>query len=138
MKLGIHGLTLTLATEGRAKNVLANTIAPAAMSRLTLTVMTAEQLRAMRAELVSPLVLKLCDPASKETGGLYEVGGGWIGKLRWQRSAGHHFSPSAPLRPEQVAEQWEAITRFDEGATHPTSMAEAFGPYEKVMKGEIR
>ena len=138
MKLGIHGLTLTLAAEGRAKNILANTIAPAAMSRLTLTVMTAEQLAAMRAELVSPLVLKLCDPAGTETGGLYEVGGGWIGKLRWQRAAGHHFSPSSPLTPEQVAAEWDAITRFDADATYPTTMAEAFGPYEKVMKGEIR
>jgi len=137
MKLGIHGLTLSLAAEGRAKNIHVNTIAPAALSRLTLTVMSAEQLQAMRPDLVAPLVLWLCDPACTESGGLFEVGGGWIGKLRWERAAGHHFSPGAPLTPEDVAAQWQAITRFGPDSTHPASMAEAFGPFEKVMKGEI-
>jgi 3-hydroxyacyl-CoA dehydrogenase/3a,7a,12a-trihydroxy-5b-cholest-24-enoyl-CoA hydratase len=138
MKLGIHGLSMALAQEGKAKNVLVNTIAPAAMSRLTLTVMSEEQLRNMGPELVAPLVLYLSHDTCREPGGLFEVGGGWIGKLRWQRSHGVHFSPSKPLTPEMLGTDWAAITDFSEGAEYPTTMLEAMGPYEKVMSGKIK
>src|SRR5262249_49711443 len=80
-KLGTHGFTQALAIEGRAKNIHANTIAPAADSRLTRTVMTSEQLKPMRPELVSPLVAYLSHDMCPESGSLFEVGGGWIGKL---------------------------------------------------------
>jgi 3-hydroxyacyl-CoA dehydrogenase/3a,7a,12a-trihydroxy-5b-cholest-24-enoyl-CoA hydratase len=107
------------------------------MSRLTLTVMTEAQLAPMQPELVAPLVLLLCHESCTETGGLFEVGGGWIGKLRWQRSPGVHFSPAAPLTPEEVQSRWEQITSYA-GAAYPTSMAEAFSPYEKIMSGKIQ
>ena len=80
-------MTQPLAAEGKAKNILVNTIAPAADSRLTRTVMTAEQLAPMRAELVSPLVGWLCHEDCRDTGGLYEVGGGYVAKVRWDRSS---------------------------------------------------
>lgn len=137
MKLGLHGMTLALAQEGRSKNIHVNSIAPAALSRLTLTVMTEAQLAAMKPELVAPLVLLLCHDSCRETGGLFEVGGGWIAKLRWQRSPGVHFSPAAPLEPEDVLARWEQITSYADAA-YPASMAEAFVPYEKIMSGAIR
>jgi NAD(P)-dependent dehydrogenase (short-subunit alcohol dehydrogenase family) len=91
-KLGLHGMSQTLALEGRNKNVFVNTIAPIAGSRLTETVMPQEIVDALRPEFVMPLVLMLCDENSSETGGLYEVGAGWIGKVRWERTKGTNFS----------------------------------------------
>ena len=85
-KLGQLGMSQTLALEGISKNILVNTIAPIAGSRLTETVMPQDPVDAMQPEYVMPLVIKLCDEESKETGGLFEVGAGWIGKLRWERS----------------------------------------------------
>jgi 3-hydroxyacyl-CoA dehydrogenase/3a,7a,12a-trihydroxy-5b-cholest-24-enoyl-CoA hydratase len=42
----------------------------------------------LKPEYVSPLVLYLCHEDTKETGSLFECGGGWIGKVRWQKSSG--------------------------------------------------
>src|SRR6266545_3914601 len=78
-KLGLLGLSNTLAIEGRKKNVLVNTIAPIAGSRLTETVLPKELTDALKPELVSPLVAYLCHESCEETGGLFEVGGGFIG-----------------------------------------------------------
>jgi 3-hydroxyacyl-CoA dehydrogenase/3a,7a,12a-trihydroxy-5b-cholest-24-enoyl-CoA hydratase len=42
----------------------------------------------LKAEYVAPLVVYLCHESTQENGSLFEVGGGWIGKLRWQKSSG--------------------------------------------------
>lgn len=126
-KLGILGLAYCLAEEGRSKNILVNTIAPLAASRLTETVMPADLLALLKPEAVSPLVAWLCHEDCTETKGLFEVGAGYIGKLRWQRSAGHHFHPQRPLDIDQIAKQWQQITDFSE-PYYPTTTTESIMP----------
>jgi (3R)-3-hydroxyacyl-CoA dehydrogenase / 3a,7a,12a-trihydroxy-5b-cholest-24-enoyl-CoA hydratase / enoyl-CoA hydratase 2 len=82
-KLGLLGLSNTLALEGAKYNIKCNTIAPVARSRLTETVMPEEILENLRAEYVAPLVLYLTHEESEETGSLFEIGGGWIGKCNY-------------------------------------------------------
>lgn len=131
MKLALHGFTQALAVEGRSKNVHANTIAPAADSQLTRTVMTEEQLRPMRPEYVSPLAAWLCHEECIETGALFEAGGGWFGKLRWQRSDGARLD-AADVTIESVREAWPRIAGFDH-AHFPGSMAEGMAPFANIM-----
>ena len=131
MKLALHGFTQALAVEGRSKNVHANTIAPAADSQLTRTVMTEEQLRPMRPEYVSPLAAWLCHEECIETGALFEAGGGWFGKLRWQRSDGARLD-AADVTIESVREAWPRIADFDH-AHFPGSMAEGMAPFANIM-----
>ena len=133
-KLALHGMTQPLAVEGRAKNILVNTIAPAADSRLTRTVMTAEQLAPMRAELVSPLVGWLCHEDCRDSGGLYEVGGGYVAKVRWERSGGAVLDLTGQDSVEQVAAAWARITSF-EASEHPASFGEAMAPFARIMGG---
>ncbi|MDA9064827.1 SDR family oxidoreductase [Pseudomonadales bacterium] len=123
-KLGLHGMSQTLALEGRSKNILVNTIAPIAGSRLTETVMPKEMVDALRPEFVMPLVLKLCDENSRETGGLYEVGAGFIAKLRWERSKGKSFSVTDGFSPEDINDAWADITDFTD-SDHPATLAES-------------
>ena len=132
-KLGQYGMSQTLALEGRAKNIMVNTIAPIAGSRLTETVMPQELVDALKPEFIMPLVVKLCDENSQETGGLYEVGAGFIGKVRWERSKGHSFSVSKGFNAEDVNEAWDEIVDFTD-ADHPSNIAEANKPLIKNLK----
>ncbi len=123
-KLALHGFSQTLALEGKKYNITSNTIAPIAGSRLTATIMPPQILEQLKPEFVSPLVLKLASEGHTETSGLYEVGAGWIGKLRWNRTLGHGFPISAELTPEQINEKWSVITDFSK-SSHPGSGQEA-------------
>jgi NAD(P)-dependent dehydrogenase (short-subunit alcohol dehydrogenase family) len=132
-KLGLYGMSQTLSVEGRSKNIMVNTIAPIAGSRLTETVMPKEMVDALKPEFIMPLVVKLCDENSQETGGLYEVGAGWIGKVRWERSKGHAFSVSEGFSAEDVNDAWDEIVDFTD-ADHPASIADANRPLIKNLK----
>ena len=120
-KLGLHGLGETLALEGKKRNILVNTIAPLAGSRMTETVLPKELLDALRPEYVSPLVARLAHDSNQDSGGLYEVGGGFFAKLRWERTAGKMFRLGRGISIEDVDASWKAITSFDGKAQHPES-----------------
>ncbi|MFN7056496.1 SDR family oxidoreductase [Hyphomonas sp.] len=116
-KLGLHGLAQTLAHEGRAKGILVNTIAPVAASRLTSTVMPPEVLEGLKPEYVSPLVLLLCSENHTETGQLFEVGGGWIARIRWQQSNGARFDSDEGFSAEELSARWDEVQNFDSAQT---------------------
>ncbi len=126
-KLGLVGLSNTLALEGKKKNVFVNTIAPIAGSRLTETVLPKELLEALLPEYVSPLVAYLAHESCEENGGLFEVGGGFMGKLRWERAAGASFKLGKPIAPEAVQKEWSKITGFEK-TTHPTDITQSMAP----------
>src|SRR5215472_12429302 len=108
-KLGLVGLSNTLAIEGKKKGILVNTIAPIAGSRLTETVLPKDLVDALKPEFVSPLLLWLCHESCEETGGLFEVGGGFVGKLRWERAEGHLFKLNKVLTPEAIQASWKDV-----------------------------
>ncbi|MFL1501370.1 SDR family oxidoreductase [Pseudomonas sp. O64] len=123
-KLGLYGLTRTLALEGRKNNILVNAIAPTGGTRMTEGLIPPQVFERLKPELVSPLVVYLGSEACQETSGLFEVGGGWIGKTRWERSLGVGFDPEAGFSPHDVAAHWAQICDF-EGAAHPKDNIEA-------------
>ena len=127
VKLGLHGFAQTLALEGKKRNVLVNTIAPIAGSRLTETVLPANLVEALRPEFVSPLVARLVHESNQDSGGLYEVGGGFYAKLRWERSSGKTFRIGRPITIEDVNTSWGQITQF-ESTTHPDSVNASMQP----------
>lgn len=124
-KLGLLGLANTLAIEGRKHNVHVNTIAPIAGSRLTETVMPADLLEQLKPEYVSPLVSWLCHADCETTGSVFEVGAGFFGKLRWQRTTGGVLNKDR-LSAEQLAARWASIEDFDKSDT-PADINAALG-----------
>jgi len=126
-KGAILGLSRALALEGKKYNIFVNTIAPNAGTAMTRTIMPEEMVQAFKPHYVASLVAALCSdkvPAADSTGGLYEVGSGWQGQTRWQRTGGHGFPVDVRLTPEAVAEKWERIVTFDERADHPRTNEE--------------
>lgn len=116
-KCGILGFSRALAREGLKYNIYANTIAPNAGTAMTRIVYPEEWVQAMKPDYIAPLVLALSSDKvpSPPTGGLFEVGCGWVGQTRWQRSGGHGFPIRERLTPEAVLQQWERITNFSDG-----------------------
>ena len=124
-KLGALGLSNTLAIEGRKNNIRCNTIAPMAGSRMTETVMPPDVLESLKPEYVAPLVLYLSHDSCEESGSLFEVGGGWIGKLRWERTNGSVCKKKgSPMTPEDVRDNWDKILDF-RNSSHPTTSGES-------------
>jgi 3-hydroxyacyl-CoA dehydrogenase/3a,7a,12a-trihydroxy-5b-cholest-24-enoyl-CoA hydratase len=134
-KLGLHGFTQTLAIEGKKRNIIVNTIAPTAGSRMTETVMPPALVEALRPDLVSPLVARLVHESQEDTGGLYEVGGGFFARLRWERSTGKTFRLGRSIAIEDVDAAMPEITQFDR-TTHPETITAALQPLiENVEAG---
>ncbi|XP_006010793.1 peroxisomal multifunctional enzyme type 2 isoform X2 [Latimeria chalumnae] len=132
-KLGLLGLSNTLAIEGKKYNIHSNTIAPTAGSRLTQTVMPQDLLDALKAEYVAPLVLWLCHESCQENGSLFEVGAGWIGKLRWERTLGATVrQKNHMMTPEAVQDAWNQICDF-ENASKPQSVQGSIQTLHEVL-----
>ncbi|KFV71158.1 Peroxisomal multifunctional enzyme type 2, partial [Dryobates pubescens] len=132
-KLGLLGLANTIAIEGRKHNIHCNTIAPTAGSRLTQTIMPQDLIDAFKPEYVSPLVVWLCHESCAENGSLFEVGAGWIGKLRWERSLGAIVrKKNQPMTAEAVRDEWEKVCDFD-NASKPRTIQESITLLSDVL-----
>ena len=122
-KMGVHGFSQSLAMEGAKKNILVNSIAPVAGTRMTETVMAKELVEKLNPKYVVPIVGFLCHESNKETGGMFEVGGGWVARLRWQRTQGASF-PHETYCVEDVAKSIAEISDFSKNVDHPETSSD--------------
>lgn len=127
-KSGILGLTQTLGVEGEKYNILANTIAPNAGTAMTSTIWPQEMVDAFKPDFVAPVVAYLGSKDNTEvTRALFEVSGGWVAAVRWERAGGKAFSAKT-ITPEKIQKNWAKITDFDpERASWPASPSESLG-----------
>ena len=126
-KLGLFGLTQTLAIEGAKNNIHANCIAPIAGSRLTETILPPAVVAALKPEAVAALVVSLCAEDCQENGGLFETGAGWTAKMRWERSQGVVLEGDDATDADKLAAAMAEINDFN-GADHPRSIEDTFKP----------
>jgi len=126
-KLGLVGLANTLAVEGTKRNIQVNTIAPVAGSRLTETILPPEMIEALNPAFVSPAAAWLCHESCEDNGGLFEVGGGFFAKLRWERTEGKTFRLGRAMTPETVRDAWDTVSDFS-SSTHPDEVMASMAP----------
>jgi 3-hydroxyacyl-CoA dehydrogenase/3a,7a,12a-trihydroxy-5b-cholest-24-enoyl-CoA hydratase len=126
-KLSLVGFANTLSLEGQRKNVLVNTIAPFAASRLTEGLLPPAVFDSLKPEYVSPIVAYLCSEDNETTGGVYEVGGGFYSSLRWERTKGKLFRLGRDVSPDDIHSSWKQINDFSD-VQHISSVMESLGP----------
>ncbi|CBY22098.1 unnamed protein product [Oikopleura dioica] len=123
-KMGLVGLTKSIAIEGRKSNVHANAIAPLAASRMTEKVFPSVMLEKMDPKFVMPLYL--CHESCSETGSVFEVAAGWAAKIQTESAAGAVFAKSKDEATlESVQEHFDALCDFEKDTVKLNSLQEA-------------
>ncbi|KAL7424311.1 hypothetical protein Q5752_001901 [Cryptotrichosporon argae] len=129
-KAALIALAKSLAIEGERSGIKANCIAPRAGTAMTQTVWPQEMVDTFKPEFISPVVGYLSSEQCEDTGTVYEVFGGYVAQMRWQRTYGATFPNNKEVKPEDIMSRWKEITTFDERSTHPSSGPEAL---EQIM-----
>ena len=62
---------------------------------------------------VVPFTLYLCHEKCEESGGVFEVGGGWCGKVRTESAKGSVVKPNGIPTIEDVEAKFEEICDFE-------------------------
>ncbi|KAL8691847.1 MAG: hypothetical protein Q9218_003025 [Villophora microphyllina] len=133
-KLSQVGFTETLAKEGYKYNIICNVIAPIAASRMTQTVMPPDMLDNLKPDWVVPLVAVLVHSSNTtETGSIFEVGGGHVAKIRWERAKGALLKTGASLTPGAVLKKWDNVNDFSE-PSYPSGVADFMSLLEEASK----
>lgn len=100
---------------------------------MTQTVMPPDILENLKPEWVVPLVEVLAHKTSEDNGSIYEVGGGHIAKLRWERASGLLLKADDTYTPGAILKKWDQVSD-PKNAQYPTGTNDFLGLLEESMK----
>ncbi len=116
-KAAMLGLSKALALEGREVNVHANAVAPFSASRMTGRTNEEQAASPFGPRYLCQLAVWLCHEDTKETGGVFEVGGGYVHRVRNELSRGLNL-PDAQHTAENIAANASVLDDFS-ASIHP-------------------
>jgi len=120
-KAGLAGLANVLKLEGAKYGIKVNVLLPGAATRMTEDVMSPESYEKMTPDYVTPATLYLCSEQCQDTGIYINAGGRHYSRANIVAGMGIRFEQMPT--PEDIQENWEAITSL-EGAKYFPSTAE--------------
>lgn len=126
-KMGLIGLSNTLAIEGRKSGINCNSIVPMAASRMTEGLIPDDLAARLKPAYIAPLAAWLCHRDCQESGGVFEAAGQWFGRHKSIRSGGAYLEAMCDKDKsiEKIAANWDKISRIDERC----SKVESFGEH---------
>jgi NAD(P)-dependent dehydrogenase (short-subunit alcohol dehydrogenase family) len=118
-KMGLVGLSNTLAVEGARAGILSNVIMPVAKTRMTEELL-GEFANYLAPELVTPMVTFLCSEACTITHGAFSAAGGRYAAVNWTLGQGWYAGQGASPTAEDIQANLEQI-QSSEGFIVPGS-----------------
>jgi NAD(P)-dependent dehydrogenase (short-subunit alcohol dehydrogenase family) len=112
-KTAMLGLMNVLKQEGQKYNVMVNTIAPVAGTRLTQTVMPQEMVDRLKPDYVVPAVVYLVSKDCTDSGMIIEAGAGNFNRAVLIKGPGVRPGMDEVKSAEWVQENWKAITSLE-------------------------
>lgn len=101
---------------------------------MTETIMPPDLLELLKPEWVVPLVAVLVHPSNtQESGSIFEVGGGHIAKMRWERAKGALLKTDHTMTPGAILKKWKNVEDFSE-PSYPTGPANFMELLEDAQK----
>jgi multifunctional beta-oxidation protein len=101
---------------------------------MTQTIMPPDVLENLKPEWVVPLVAVLVHKSNTdETGSIFEVGGGHMAKLRWERSSGLLLKADDSYTPGAIIKNWDRVSDFS-SPQYPTGPNDFMTLLEESMK----
>ena len=112
-KMGVIGFMNSLKLEGQKYNVLVNTVAPLASSRLGVGIFPDELMNYMDPDLVASLIVYYGSDQCTSTGNIIVAGLGHYAGIQLMESPGVRFDPEAEVTPEMIQESFQKITDME-------------------------
>lgn len=122
-KMGLLGLSKTLAQEGKKYDIKTNVIAPVAASRMTDKMLAPEVLARLEPQLVSELVAYLSSEGCEVTGECFAVGGGYVSRVAVMEAEGAMLGQQ--MKAEDVGDQLGVIMDLSKAQAFPNAMEAA-------------
>jgi NAD(P)-dependent dehydrogenase (short-subunit alcohol dehydrogenase family) len=133
-KMGMIGLMNTLRIEGAKNNILINSIAPNAASRMTKNVMPPQLFEKLKPDFIAPLVAYLCSDQCRDSGMIFNCMGGWYSRTAIMCTNGVLLGDGKrDVSAEEIMDNWEKIAGL-EGGKVLNSIAESFAYPMPLLK----
>jgi NAD(P)-dependent dehydrogenase (short-subunit alcohol dehydrogenase family) len=130
-KMGLVGLTKTLAAEGKKYDIKVNAIAPIAWTRMTEELFPPDYKDKLSVELVTPVVAWLAHESNESSGETYSVGGGRVARVFVAEGPG--VTKQGGLSAEDVRDSWQEINE-----TEPYLLAKDIGEQTMAVFDAIK